>query len=104
MRAGEAAIIAQRVGQAAPRLDADRALIAIHRERDVLFIAHCALRPTSRSNCIIPCGVIGISKMPTPNGANASDTALSIAAGAPIVPPSPTPFAPVTLASVSVAR
>ena len=61
--------------------------------------AHCALHPAARSSCRIRCGVIGISKIPTPNGASASETALSTAAGAPIVPPSPTPLAPVTLAS-----
>src|SRR5258708_1722664 len=72
MRAGEAAILAQRVGQAAPRLDADRALIAVHREGDVLSIAHCASHLASRSNCKICCGVIGISNTPTPNGASAS--------------------------------
>jgi hypothetical protein len=62
------------------------------------------LNPASRSNCEIRCGVIGISKIPMSNGANASETALSTAAGAPIVPPSPTPLAPVTLALVSVSR
>src|SRR5260370_20781580 len=66
--------------------------------------AHGVPHPASRSNCRIRCGVIGISKIPTPNGASASETALSIAAGAPIVPPSPTPLAPVTLDSVRVSR
>jgi hypothetical protein len=104
MRAGEATILAQCVGQGAPRLDADRALITVHRERDVLFIAHCASHLASRSNCRIRCGVIGISKIPTPNGVSASEIALRTAAGAPIVPPSPTPLAPVTLTSVRVSR
>src|SRR5438105_1209385 len=104
MRAGEAAILAQRIGQAAPRLDADRALIAVHRENDVLSVAHWASHLASRSKCKIRCGVIGISKMPTPNGPSASETALSTAAGAPIVPPSPTPLAPVMLASVRVSK
>src|SRR5713226_8731872 len=76
MRAGEAAILAQCVGQAAPRLDADHALNTVYRERDVLFTAHCASHPASRSNCRIRCGVIGISKILTPNGVNASETAL----------------------------
>jgi phenylpropionate dioxygenase-like ring-hydroxylating dioxygenase large terminal subunit len=50
------------------------------------------------------CAVIGISKIPMPHGASASEIALSIAAGAPIVPPSPTPLAPVMLASVNVSK
>src|ERR1700724_405779 len=104
MGAGETAILAQRIGQAASRLDAYRVLIAVHRESDVLSFAHCASQPASRSNCKIRCGVIGISKIPTPNGASASETALSTAAGAPIVPPSPTPLAPVRLASVKVSK
>ena len=37
VRAGEATILAQRIGQAAPRLDADRALITVYRESDILF-------------------------------------------------------------------
>jgi hypothetical protein len=60
------------------------------------------LSPASRSNCDIRCGVIGISKTPIRHGASASETALSTAAGAPIVPPSPTPLAPVTLAEMSL--
>jgi len=53
-------------------------------------LVHWALNPASRSNCDIRCDVIGISKIPMPNGASASETALRTAAGAPIVPPSPT--------------
>src|SRR5215470_8679090 len=99
MGAGEATILAQRIGQAAPRLDADHALLTVYRESDVLLVAHHALHPASRSKCEIRCGVIGISKMQTPNGASASETALSTAAGAPIVPPSPTPLAPALFSS-----
>src|ERR1700730_14114019 len=102
MGAGETAILAQRIGQAAPWLNADRVLIAVHRESDVLSFAHCASHPASRSNCKIRCGVIGISKIPTPNGASASETALSTAAGAPIVPPSPTPLASSTTTNRSI--
>jgi hypothetical protein len=39
------------------------------------------LNPVSPSNCDIRCGVIGISKIPIPHGASASETALSTAAG-----------------------
>ena len=70
--------------------------------RSCLF--HWALSAASRSNCDIRCGVMGISKMPMPHGASASEIALSTAAGAPIVPPSPTPLAPVMLASVNVSK
>jgi hypothetical protein len=37
VRTCEATILAQRIGQATPRLDADRALITVYRESDVLF-------------------------------------------------------------------
>src|SRR6266566_118647 len=40
------------------------------------------------------CGVSGMSRSSTPSGASASRTALTKAAGAPIVPDSPQPFAP----------
>src|ERR1700733_12977122 len=54
------------------------------------------LAPEARSAALIRCGVAGISSIATPNGDSASLTALMIAAGAPIVPPSPRPLAPVT--------
>src|SRR5215470_4479517 len=41
----------------------------------------------------IRCGVAGSSSIETPKGASASLMALRIAAGAPIAPPSPRPFA-----------
>src|SRR4029077_19935550 len=50
------------------------------------------------------CGVAGTSSIETPNGDSASLIALSTAAGAPIAPPSPNPFALVTDACVSVAK
>ena len=50
------------------------------------------------------CGVAGISSTSTPNGRNASEIAPNTAAGAPIAPPSPRPFALVTDASLVVSR
>ena len=47
------------------------------------------------SAALMRCGVAGISSIEMPNGESASLTALRIAAGAPIVPPSPRPLAPV---------
>src|SRR6185437_6977358 len=62
----------------------------IHRDRG--FLAHAAfsaLRKAARMRW----GVAGISLISTPNGESASLIALTTAAGAPIVPPSPRPFA-----------
>ena len=50
------------------------------------------------------CGVAGISSIETPKGESASFTALRIAAGAPIAPPSPRPLAPVTEPAAGVSR
>src|SRR5205085_1394871 len=104
MRAGQATILAQRVGQAAPRFDLDRARLAVDGERDLQLFRHCGRLRCSRTSCTMRCGVIGISKMSMANGESASVTAFSTAPGAPIAPPSPTPFTPVMLASVIVSR
>jgi hypothetical protein len=50
------------------------------------------------------CGVAGNSSIETPNGERASLTALTTAAGAPMAPPSPSPFALVMDACVSVSK
>ena len=50
------------------------------------------------------CGVAGNSSIETPNGASASLMALTTAAGAPIAPPSPRPFALVIEACVQVSQ
>src|SRR5258708_22969681 len=49
--------------------------------------------PALRRAARIRCGVAGSSSIEMPKGASASLMALRIAAGAPIVPPSPRPFA-----------
>src|SRR5258708_36023230 len=51
--------------------------------------------PAARNTARIRCGVAGSSSIETPKGASATLTALRIAAGAPIAPPSPKPLAPV---------
>ncbi len=62
-------------------------------------IARCSrIAPSSRS------GVIGMSSISTPRCASASDTAFAIAAGAPIMPPSPIPLAPVAECVDGVSR
>src|SRR5262249_36946909 len=64
-----------------------------------------AAEPAARKAARIPCGVAGSSSIETPKGASASLIALRIAAGAPIAPPSPRPFALVMEnASDSVSR
>src|SRR5437899_11687921 len=49
--------------------------------------------PAARNAARMRCGVAGSSSIETPKGASASLMALRIAAGAPIAPPSPRPFA-----------
>ena len=93
MGAGLPAILADRIGQRAPRLDRDRVLAAVDGERDRCFSASCALLLRHASAARIRCGVAGISSIDTPNGDSASLMALITAAGAPMAPPSPRPLA-----------
>ena len=88
------------VGGEAPAAGDERPVFeARHRAADE---AHEA--PATRSAARMRCGVAGNSSIETPNGASASLIALTTAAGAPIVPPSPRPLALVTDASVNVTR
>src|SRR5580704_2092695 len=103
MGAGLAAILADRVHQGAPRLDANRMVAAVDRQHDVDLAAHARFS-AARSAARMRCGVAGISLISAPNGERASLMALMTAAGAPMVPPSPTPLARVTVASLIVAR
>src|SRR5215467_6451051 len=104
MRAREAALLAQRIGQRTAWLDPDHPWLAIGREANLdLFHHHDRPRDWLR-RCNMRWGVIGISNISTPNGESASVTAFNTAAGAPIAPPSPTPLTPVMLASVMVSR
>src|SRR5438477_5841011 len=62
------------------------------------------LHPAARSAARMRCGVAGISSIATLKGDSASLTALIIAAGAPIAPPSPRPLAPVSEEAAGVSR
>src|SRR5229473_381251 len=66
---------------------------ARNRFSDEGHIAGDHAAPTPRKAARIRCGVAGSSSIETPKGASASLMALRIAAGAPIAPPSPRPFA-----------
>src|SRR5215510_10362133 len=86
------AILTDGIGQGTPRLDGDRVIAAVDIDRNGGFIAHAtfsALRKAAHMRC----GVAGISLISTRKGESASLIALITAAGAPIVPPSPNPFA-----------
>src|SRR5437660_4666394 len=101
--AGETAVLTDRIGERAPGLDTDRVVAAVDGEHEVAHAAHGRFS-TARSAARMRCGVAGISLISTPNGASASLMALSTAAGAPMVPPSPTPLARVIVASLIVSR
>src|ERR1700674_2361179 len=104
MGAGLPAIVADRIGQRAPRLDRDRMPLVVDDEGDVLPGARRRVFVAARSAARMRCGVAGISLITAPNGAIASLMALMIAAGAPIAPPSPTPLARVSVAALMVSR
>ena len=89
---GLSAILTDRIGQSATWLNSNRVIAVVDIERYRGFCVHArfsALRRAARMRC----GVAGISSISTPNGESASFIALIIAAGAPIVPPSPSPLA-----------
>src|SRR4029079_17714554 len=86
------AVLADRISESAPRFDFDRIAAAVNIKCDRGFLAHgafSALRMAARMRC----RAAGISSISTPNGDSASLTALMTAAGAPMVPPSPSPLA-----------
>src|SRR5207237_10141840 len=83
MRAGDAAIVAQRHVQAAPRGHPHRIVVAVDAQRESNRLAQAL---TSRSLCRMRCGVTGISKNSMPKGESASTMALITAAGAPMAP------------------
>src|SRR6266536_853745 len=103
VRPGQAAIVADGVDQSAPRLDANDMPAPIDIQRDLDLFRH-AFAWAARSASRMRCGVAGISSIEILNGASASLIALMIAAGAPIAPPSPSPLAPVIVASLRVSR
>src|SRR5690606_36336810 len=92
MRAGLAAILADRIGQGAARFDGDGVVLAVDGQRDGGFVSHNALSAL-RSSARMRCGVAGMVSISTLNGVSASLMALSTAAGGPMEPPSPRPLA-----------
>src|SRR5439155_21803534 len=101
VRSGEPAVLAQRVREAAPGLDLDVEGDAVDVQGNGNLVAHGL---ASRSFSRMRGGVTGISKNSIPKGESASTMAFTTAAGAPIAPPSPTPLAPVIVASEMVSR
>src|SRR5262249_47429775 len=88
-------------------LDVNRIAAAIDDESDVALVVHARCSAGCFAAWIaarMRWGVAGISLISAPNGASASLMALMTAAGAPIAPPSPTPFARVIDASLTVSR
>src|SRR5262249_48071709 len=89
---GLSAILANRIRQRPPRLNRDRMSTAVNGERNGSLSAHEAVS-ARRNAARMRCGVAGISSISTPKGESASLIALTTAAGAPMQPPSPRPFA-----------
>src|ERR1700722_3769008 len=104
MRPGLPAILANSVDQRAARLDANGMGLSVDRKCNVASLAHTSFFLACRSAARMRCGVAGISLIVAPNGVSASLMALRMAAGAPIAPPSPSPFARVIVASLKVSR
>jgi hypothetical protein len=92
VRARLPTILADRVRQRTPRLDADRMVAAVNCKRNCGLFLHAAFS-LARKAARMRCGVAGISSISTPNGESASLIALITAAGAPMQPPSPKPLA-----------
>src|SRR5262249_17937576 len=104
VRAGLTAILADGVGERAPRLDTDRIIASIDGGRNGGAGRHGGPFRAVRNAAGMRCGVAGSSPIDPPNGQSASLMALRMAAGAPIVPPSPSPLAPVSVAGLRVSR
>src|SRR4051794_15974875 len=104
MGAGQPAIASDRVGQCPARIDGQSIMPAVDVQSDIVRLCHLLLPharacTASRIRRLIRRGVAGNSLITTPNGTSASLIALTTAAGAPIAPPSPNPFALVIVAS-----
>src|SRR5207249_4573285 len=106
MRERDVGVKATLRGDERPILDprhraADECLLDRHAGRSITYAGFLA---AARNAARMRCGVAGISSIDTPKGTSASLMALITAAGAPIVPPSPSPLALVIEAGVSVSR
>src|ERR1700744_3625026 len=91
MRSRQTAVLAQSIGQTAPGFHRDGIGRPVDAKGYADLVSHAARFPLIWSR--MRCGDAGISKISIPNGDSASTTALMTLAGAPMRPPSPTPFA-----------
>src|SRR4029450_6679240 len=107
VRARVAQVVAQDVGQRPAGLDLDLLGATVDGELCEVGFLHRPTPPCASDSLIAArrrSGVMGSRSTSTPRCERASVTALATAAGAPMVPPSPIPFAPVSLNSQGVCR
>src|SRR6516165_3048376 len=110
--AGERQVVAQHIGERAARFDGQFVLGAVHREPDRMNIGHWVFlllstgsrEPAPAIAATTSAGRTGMRPTLAPTCASASLTAFSTAAGAPMVPPSPIPLAPIGFLVVGVQR
>ena len=96
MGAGIAQVVTEHVGQRPAGLDDQFVLAAVDLQGDLVQVLH-AVTPACLRAALRSCGSTGMWSKRTSVSDNASLMAPSTVAGAPIVPPSPIPFAPVSL-------
>src|SRR5215471_5476540 len=110
--AGKRQVVAQHISERAARLDSQLVIGVVHRDPDRMNIGHWALLLLSTGSretasaiaATTSAGRTGMRPTLAPTCASASLTAFSTAPGAPMVPPSPIPFAPVGVLGVGVQR
>src|ERR1700730_14865516 len=100
--AGVAEVVPEHVGERPARLHGQRVLAVVDPQADGVAIDHDGAVLASAACWSV--GSTGIWSKQTAVPDSASLIAFSTAAGAPIVPPSPMPFAPVSLNADGVAR
>src|SRR5580692_4355648 len=96
MGTGVAEVVPEHVGQRPARLDDQLVLAAVDVDGDGVHVFHGPAPAWFRA-ALRSCGSTGMWSKRTSVSDSASLMAPSTAAGAPIVPPSPIPFAPVSL-------
>src|SRR5690606_29968749 len=109
---GQPQVVPEHVHQGAARLGDHFVLRAVDVEGEQLDVVAAAVGVVHGVSCGADAvrarwtvsGVMGVSSSSTPVGRSASLTALSTAAGAPMVPPSPAPLAPVSVNADGVCR
>ena len=94
--AGVAEVVTEHVGQRPAGLDDQLVPAAVDLQGDRVQVLH-AVAPAWLRAALTSCGSTGMWSKRTSVSDSASLMAPSTAAGAPIVPPSPIPFAPVSL-------